>query len=56
MINVGFLMYSLGKADSLRKLQDEITQKSAKLEGLDDKLKEILKDLRKRARELRSCD
>lgn len=44
-----------GKAESLRSLQDEITQKSAKLEGLEDKLKDILKALRKRAEEFRTC-
>ncbi|KAM4740269.1 laminin subunit beta-3 [Anableps anableps] len=44
-----------GKADSLRGLQDEIIQKSAKLDGLDVKLKEILKTLRSRAEELRTC-
>ncbi|XP_070695736.1 laminin subunit beta-3 [Pempheris klunzingeri] len=44
-----------GKADSLRMLQDEITQKSAKLEGLDAKLKEILEKLRKKARDHSTC-
>ncbi|XP_043977386.1 laminin subunit beta-3 [Gambusia affinis] len=44
-----------GKADSLRGLQDEIIQQSAKLAGLDTKLKDILQTIRKRADELRSC-
>ncbi|MED6262642.1 hypothetical protein ATANTOWER_023208 [Ataeniobius toweri] len=44
-----------GKADSLQKLQDEIFQKSATLEGLDAKLKNILTVLRNRAEELRTC-
>ncbi|XP_036007193.1 laminin subunit beta-3 [Fundulus heteroclitus] len=44
-----------GKADSLRRLQHEIFQKSTKLEGLDAKLKDILTALRKRAEELSSC-
>ncbi|XP_040890794.1 laminin subunit beta-3 isoform X2 [Toxotes jaculatrix] len=38
-----------GKADSLRQLQDEILQKSTKLEGLDARLKEILSELRRKA-------
>ncbi|XP_027858860.1 laminin subunit beta-3 isoform X1 [Xiphophorus couchianus] len=44
-----------GKADTLRGLQDEIIQKSAKLEGLDAKLKDILQAIRKRADDLRTC-
>ncbi|XP_034389496.1 laminin subunit beta-3 isoform X1 [Cyclopterus lumpus] len=44
-----------GKADSLRNLQDEITQQSTKLEGLDDKLQMLLTELRKNAKLLSSC-
>ncbi|XP_029358209.1 laminin subunit beta-3 [Echeneis naucrates] len=44
-----------GKADSLRQLQDEILQKSTKLEGLDTKLKELLSELRKKAHDLSTC-
>ncbi|XP_020558993.1 laminin subunit beta-3 isoform X2 [Oryzias latipes] len=44
-----------GKADSLRKLQDEVLQKSSKLEGLDTKVKELLDKLRKKAHDLRVC-
>lgn len=50
------MMKSLeGKADSLRKLQDEILQKSLKLEGLDTKLQDLLGQLQKKARDLSSC-
>ncbi|XP_041836366.1 laminin subunit beta-3 isoform X2 [Melanotaenia boesemani] len=50
------MMKSLeGKADSLRKLQDEILQKSSKLEGLDTKLQDLLGQLQKKARDLSSC-
>ncbi|XP_049426216.1 laminin subunit beta-3 isoform X1 [Epinephelus fuscoguttatus] len=44
-----------GKADTLRTLQDEILQKSTKLEGLDTKLKDLLKALRKKASDLSTC-
>ncbi|XP_023138331.1 laminin subunit beta-3 isoform X1 [Amphiprion ocellaris] len=44
-----------GKADSLRGLQDEILQKSTKLEGLDAKLKDLLAKLRKKAHDLSTC-
>ncbi|XP_054641853.1 laminin subunit beta-3-like [Dunckerocampus dactyliophorus] len=44
-----------GKADSLRQLQDEIIQKSSKLEGLEEKLKDILEKLRKKAYDLSTC-
>ncbi|GLD65973.1 laminin subunit beta-3 [Lates japonicus] len=44
-----------GRADSLRKLQDEILQKSTKLEGLDAKLKDLLSQLRKKAHDLSTC-
>ncbi|XP_074523144.1 laminin subunit beta-3 isoform X2 [Halichoeres trimaculatus] len=44
-----------GKADSLKKLQDEIVEKSTKLNGLDTELKELLADLRKKASDLRTC-
>lgn len=43
------------KADSLKKLQDEIVQKSTKLEGLDAQLKDILAQLRKKAHDLSIC-
>ncbi|XP_071350563.1 laminin subunit beta-3 [Trachinotus anak] len=44
-----------GKADSLRQLQDEILQKSTKLQGLDDKLQNLLSELRKKAHDLSTC-
>lgn len=44
-----------GKGDSLRLLQDEILQKSTKLEGLDAKLKDLLAKLRKKAQDLSTC-
>ncbi|KAK2821040.1 hypothetical protein Q5P01_023999 [Channa striata] len=44
-----------GKADSLRDLQDEILQKSIKLEGLDGKLQDLLAQLRKKANDLSTC-
>uniref|UniRef100_UPI0037E7B566 laminin subunit beta-3 n=1 Tax=Semicossyphus pulcher TaxID=241346 RepID=UPI0037E7B566 len=44
-----------GKADSLRALQDEILQKSAKLDGLDTKLQDLLAKLRKKAYDLSTC-
>ncbi|XP_042354687.1 laminin subunit beta-3-like [Plectropomus leopardus] len=44
-----------GKADSIRELQDEILQKSTKLEGLDTKLKNLLAELRKKANDLSTC-
>ncbi|XP_069007880.1 laminin subunit beta-3 [Embiotoca jacksoni] len=44
-----------GKADSLRGLQGDIVQKSAKLEGLDAKLKDLLAQLRKKAYDLSTC-
>ncbi|KAM3621552.1 uncharacterized protein V6R79_012710 [Siganus canaliculatus] len=51
------MMTSLeGKADDLRALQDEIIQKSTKLEGLEEKLQDILKSLRKKVQHLRTCE
>ncbi|CAL9704999.1 unnamed protein product [Knipowitschia caucasica] len=44
-----------GKAESIRQLQKEILAKSSTLEGLDVKLGDLLAQLRKRAKELRSC-
>ncbi|XP_070758572.1 laminin subunit beta-3 [Enoplosus armatus] len=44
-----------GKADSLKQLQDEVLQKSTKLDGLDAKLKNLLAELRKKAHDLSSC-
>ncbi|KAM9364179.1 laminin subunit beta-3 [Pholidichthys leucotaenia] len=44
-----------GKADSIQKLQDEILQKSAKFDGLDDDLKTLLASLRKKAHDLSIC-
>ncbi|RVE72887.1 hypothetical protein OJAV_G00043470 [Oryzias javanicus] len=44
-----------GKADSLRKLQDEVLMKSSKLEGLDTRVRELLAQLRKKAHDLRVC-
>ncbi|XP_044068544.1 laminin subunit beta-3 isoform X1 [Siniperca chuatsi] len=44
-----------GKADSLRFLQNEILQKSTKLEGLDAKLKDLVAKLRKKANDLSTC-
>lgn len=44
-----------GKADSLKNLQDEIVQKSVRLEGLDTKLQELLAELRKKAEDLSTC-
>ncbi|XP_029006744.1 laminin subunit beta-3 [Betta splendens] len=44
-----------GKADILRGLQEEILQKSTRLEGLDTKLKDLLAQLRKKANDLSSC-
>lgn len=44
-----------GKGDSLKKLQDEILEKSTKLEGLDEKLKDLLAQLRKKAHDLSTC-
>lgn len=44
-----------GKADSLRELQNEILQKSKKLEGFDAKLKDLLEKLRKKAHDLSTC-
>lgn len=44
-----------GKGDSLRLLQDEILQKSTKLEGLDAKLKDLLANLRKKVHDLSTC-
>ncbi|KAE8297870.1 Laminin subunit beta-3 [Larimichthys crocea] len=44
-----------GKGDSLRQLQDEVLQKSAKLEGLDEKLRDLLAKLRKKASDLSTC-
>jgi len=54
MVNACHLV-SLGKADSLRGLQDEILQKSSKLEGLDIKLKDLLEKLRKKAQDFSTC-
>ncbi|TKS70555.1 Laminin subunit beta-3 [Collichthys lucidus] len=44
-----------GKGDSLRQLQDEVLQKSAKLEGLDEKLRDLLAKLSKKASDLSTC-
>ncbi|XP_037106771.1 laminin subunit beta-3 [Syngnathus acus] len=44
-----------GKADSLKQLQDEILQKSKKLEGLDDKLQNLVTQLQKKANDLSVC-
>ncbi|XP_047437735.1 laminin subunit beta-3-like [Mugil cephalus] len=44
-----------GKADSLRRLQGEILQKSTKLEGLDAKMRELLENLRYQADRHTSC-
>ncbi|XP_068172134.1 laminin subunit beta-3-like [Antennarius striatus] len=44
-----------GKGDSLKKLQDEILQKSVKLDGLDAKVKELLAELRKKAKDHSTC-
>ncbi|XP_035517151.1 laminin subunit beta-3 [Morone saxatilis] len=44
-----------GKGDSLRRLQDEILQKSTKLEGLDAKVKDLLEKLRTKAHDLSIC-
>ncbi|KAF7659927.1 hypothetical protein LDENG_00291050 [Lucifuga dentata] len=44
-----------GKADSLRRLQDEILQKSAKLKGLDTKLEDLVAKLSKKADDLQMC-
>ncbi|CAN9512145.1 unnamed protein product [Ophioblennius macclurei] len=44
-----------GKADTLKDLQDEILQKSIKLQGLDTTLQELLTKLRKKARDLSTC-
>ncbi|KAM9859183.1 laminin subunit beta-3 [Aulostomus maculatus] len=44
-----------GKADTLRDLQEEILQKSTKLEGLDTKLEDLLAQLRKKAHDLSTC-
>ncbi|XP_077385629.1 laminin subunit beta-3 [Festucalex cinctus] len=44
-----------GKADSLKKLQDEILQKSSKLGGLDAKLKDLVAQLQKKAYDLSNC-
>ncbi|KAM7006218.1 laminin subunit beta-3 [Tautogolabrus adspersus] len=44
-----------GKADSLRSLQDEVLQKSANLEGLNAKVKDLLAQLRQKAKDLSSC-
>nr|XP_020473565.1 laminin subunit beta-3 isoform X3 [Monopterus albus] len=43
------------KADTLRLLQDEILEKSTRLDGLDAKLKELLAKLRKKAKDLSTC-
>ncbi|XP_054472751.1 laminin subunit beta-3 [Anoplopoma fimbria] len=44
-----------GKADSLRGLQEEIRQKSTKLEGLDATLKDLLETLLEEAHRHRTC-
>ncbi|KAM9813916.1 laminin subunit beta-3 [Neosynchiropus ocellatus] len=44
-----------GKADSIRQLQDEVSQKSVKLDGLEEKLKDLLAALRKKAEDLSTC-
>ncbi|XP_077458649.1 laminin subunit beta-3 [Stigmatopora argus] len=44
-----------GKADSLKTLQDEILQKSLKLEGLDGRLKDLVKQLQKKGTDLEDC-
>ncbi|XP_061640126.1 laminin subunit beta-3-like isoform X2 [Phyllopteryx taeniolatus] len=44
-----------GKADSLKQLQDDILQKSTKLEGLDAKLKDLVAQLQKKAHDLSVC-
>ncbi|KAM9759319.1 laminin subunit beta-3 [Menidia menidia] len=50
------MMTSLeGKADSLRRLQDQILQKSQNLQGLDTRLKVLLEELRLKARVLSNC-
>ncbi|KAM6927923.1 laminin subunit beta-3 [Xenentodon cancila] len=50
------MMESLeGKADTLRRLQDNILQKSTRLEGLDAKVKDLLEKIRYSARILSSC-
>ncbi|XP_068451065.1 laminin subunit beta-3-like [Clinocottus analis] len=44
-----------GKADSIRDMQDEITQQSTRLEGLDDELKRLLRELRNKGKILSNC-
>ncbi|XP_053725062.1 laminin subunit beta-3 [Synchiropus splendidus] len=44
-----------GKADSIRQLQDEVVQKAAQLDGLEEKLQDLLATLRKKAEDLSTC-
>lgn len=44
-----------GKADSLKSLQDQVLLKSARLQGLDTKLRDLLQKLRSKASELQAC-
>lgn len=53
--NAPCVCFLLGKADSIQRLQDEIVQKSTKLEQLDVDLKTLLTQLRKKADDLSAC-
>ncbi|XP_029907597.1 laminin subunit beta-3 [Myripristis murdjan] len=43
------------KADSLKKLQDEVLKKSQQLDGLDARLRGLLRDIRMKAQVLATC-
>ncbi|CAB1354088.1 unnamed protein product [Coregonus sp. 'balchen'] len=54
--DTGDMMKSLaGKADSLRRLQDEVLLKSQRLTGLDGKLRDLLADMRQKVKILSTC-
>uniref|UniRef100_A0A4W5QM46 Si:ch1073-15f12.3 n=1 Tax=Hucho hucho TaxID=62062 RepID=A0A4W5QM46_9TELE len=54
--DTGDMMKALaGKADSLRRLQDEVLLKSQRLTGLDGKLRDLLADMRQKVKILSTC-
>ncbi|XP_036804074.1 laminin subunit beta-3 isoform X1 [Oncorhynchus mykiss] len=54
--DTGDIMKALaGKADSLRRLQDEVLLKSQRLTGLDGKLRDLLADMRQKVKILSTC-
>lgn len=54
-IDLMFFRSFPGKGNSIRSLQTEILQKSAKLEGLEEALQDLLAKLRKKVHDLTNC-